>query len=175
MRALAVGAGAVVLAIGAIGATGCGSRPGAGDGAGAQAGGPPATPEAAARALFALAAEPDDAALAALFAEPGAAADAAGRVDLLEALDRLPRAAGEAVAIAGTEPLETAGRVAVDVDVAVADGAVSRYSVQVEPAEAGVWRVVWFQGPDLGWPAFRAPRGTGTSVSAGPASEGEGG
>jgi hypothetical protein len=133
-----------------------------------RAGKPDPGPEETALELFELARAPlgegpDDAALVTMF---GVEAGDPARVSLLEALDALAGAGTPSVV--SVQPLDTLHRVAVDLEAESPAGGSARYSVQVERGAGGGWVVRWFQGPDLGWPAERPPRGEGLTTSSGP-------
>jgi len=82
------------------------------------------------------------------------------------ALDGLRRTSNPRVLSA--EILPGVGRTAFEIEATQAEGGTARYSAQVERRSDGMWRVVWFQGPDGAWPPPRTTLGEGLSISAPP-------
>jgi hypothetical protein len=129
----------------------------------------PAGPEQTALRLFELAREqqPADDLIAALF-EPGLGER--NRAALLESLSAF--SAPTAVQAVGSERLEGLERVVVDLSAELPAGGMASYSVQLEQAEQGEWKITWFQGPGLEWPRRERPRGEGLTTSAPPEKDG---
>jgi hypothetical protein len=121
----------------------------------------------AALRLFELARidEPTDEQLQAVIAEVPAADRRAQLLDALAALAETsePRVL-EVVQPAGPDDAF------VDLTARLAGGGEARFSVRVAAVEPSSWRVHWFHGPDVDWPASRRPRGEALSPSAPPPS-----
>jgi len=109
--------------------------------------------------------EPTDEQLHSVLAEVPAAD---GRAQLLDALAALADASDPRI----VEIVQPAGPgdAFVDLTARLADGGEARFGVRVAAVEADTWRVRWFQGPDVDWPASRRPRGDALSTSAPPPS-----
>ena len=121
----------------------------------------PGGPEAQALALFALARgdEPEPAELDRLFdTEP----ESARRAALLDALGELSDAT--AARVVGMQELPSLNRVAVDLAADLTGEGTANYSVQLELRDETTWKVVWFGGPDVEWPAARRRRGLGLTT-----------
>jgi hypothetical protein len=115
-------------------------------------GGAPADPAAqAAVELFALAREgdPPDAELTARFAEPPESERE--RATLLDALALL--AGQPAPVVVAVERADDPTDAFVDLEVPFEGGGSARYTVRLTADGDDRWRVRWFQGPGIGWPA----------------------
>jgi len=130
----------------------------------------PAGPEKTALQLFELvqAGQPDEEMISALF---GAGLEGRNRSALLETLAAIP-APRAAVELVGSERLEGLDRVVVDLRAELPAGGMASYSVQLEPASPGEWKILWFQGPGLEWPRRERPHGEGLTTSAPPQVDG---
>ena len=121
-------------------------------------------PVSKARELFVLAAldEPTDDRLLELF-DPGRVGD--DRAALLDALDRLddvsPASDVEVTELSGPD------EVVVDLTAELPGGGSAGYSVQLRAETDGSWRIDWFLGPGVEWPASQG-KDEGLTVSAPP-------
>jgi hypothetical protein len=70
--------------------------------------------------------------------------------------------------VAPPERLGADGPVAIDVEAELDGGGRARYSVQLARRPDGAWRIRWFQGPGVEWPAPSPRRDEGLSISPGP-------
>jgi hypothetical protein len=123
--------------------------------------------EAALR-LFELARidEPTDEQLQAVLAEVPAADSRAQLLDALAAL----AGTSEARVLAVNRPAGPDDAF-VDLTARLADGGEARFGVRIAAIEPNSWRVRWFHGPDVDWPASRRPRGDALSTSAPPSTD----
>jgi hypothetical protein len=128
------------------------------------------SPEGVAMSLFALSRVPHE-----VDGEPAAtdtvldparyAGDPGALFDALDTLGEI-----EHPRVVAAERLEGLDRWAIDLEGDLEGPGMASISVQVEPAEDGTWRVVWFAGPDVEWPGRVAPRGDGLATSEPPGS-----
>ena len=107
--------------------------------------------------------EPDDDTLAATF-ELAPGPDNRGA--LLDALGLLAEA-GDPLVVEVLQP-EGPADAFVDLTAQLPGGAVAQFNVRLRASEPGSWRVTWFLGPGVEWPARGARRGDGLSSSAPP-------
>jgi hypothetical protein len=105
--------------------------------------------------------QPSDDMIVTLF---GAGLDERQRTALLEALSDLPIPL--TVEPVGIEALQELDRVVVDLTAGLPAGGLAHYSLQLEPAAQGEWRILWFQGPGVEWPRRERPGGEGLTTSA---------
>ncbi len=77
-------------------------------------------------------------------------------------------AAAEFARVVAVEPLEVAGKTAVDLEARLPGGGTSGSSLQAVLLPDGTWRVVWLETPSGAWPARRAGPGEGLTSSAPP-------
>ena len=125
------------------------------------------TPEHAALSLFALAVEPHeidgDRSVDSVVEPTLVAVDPGALFDALDALREIvsPR-------IVAAERLDDLDRWAIDIEGALPGPSLAAFSVQVEPADDGTWRVVWFAGPGVEWPRRGPALGDGLASSTPP-------
>lgn len=125
------------------------------------------TPEGAALSLFALASrshEDGEVTAADQVVDPTLISRDPGA--LFDALDALREV--EDLRVVAAERLDDLDRWAIDLEGALAGSALTAFSAQVEPADDGTWRVVWFAGPGVEWPRRAPPRGDGLASSEPP-------
>lgn len=147
-------AGSVILALALI-LCGCSDK----KPAGAPTGG---GPEETGAGLFALARqrEPERETLERLFEDLRDEQRLAALYDALSAL----RDATDPVPLR-VEHLDGLGRAVVDFSADLPGGGAAEFSVQLEQAGEGRWKITWFQGPGVEWPPRPGPRGAGLSTS----------
>jgi len=74
----------------------------------------------------------------------------------------------ESARVVAVEPLEVAGKTAVDIEARLPGGGTALCSAQAARGPDGTWRVVWFETPSGSWPARRPGPGEGLTSSAPP-------
>ena len=123
-----------------------------------------AAPAATARELFALAAADPrrDDRLHALFDPRMADGDRAELLDALDALGNVAPAADVEIT-----PLSGPDEVVVDLTAEMPGGGSAGYSVQLRQETDEFWRITWFLGPGVEWPAS-SRKGEGLTVSPAP-------
>ena len=129
---------------------------------------PPMDPAAAAAVeLFSIAQglDPSPDELAARFDEPPQ--NEGRRATLLDALATL--AALPAPRVVAVELQTDPNDAFVDLESELAGGGLARFTVRLAADGAGGWRVRWFQGPGVTWPANGGVRNQGLTSSAAPA------
>jgi hypothetical protein len=123
-----------------------------------------AAPAATARELFALAATDtrQDDRLHELFDLRLVDGDRAGLLDALDELGSVSPAADVAIT-----PLSGPSEVVVDLTAELPGGGSASYSVQLREDTDASWRITWFLGPGVEWPAS-SRKGEGLTVSPDP-------
>ncbi len=89
------------------------------------------------------------------------------QADLLDALAAL--AGFPAPSVLERSPLAGPDEIYVDLATVLAGGGQARFAVKLDRQDEG-WRVRWFHGPGVEWPAPRSPRSDGLTTSAPPPS-----
>jgi len=132
---------------------------------------PEPVPEGAAGAalqMFEMAAsgEPPQDRLDSLFDPEMGDRNRAALLDALIIVGTTPQAKVESV-----ESLEGLGRSVVELTADLPGGGQAGYAVHVEPLASGSWRVRWFRGPGVEWPASGRRQNEGLTTSAPPPSD----